>query len=310
MSYIAYLDLLGIKDLAISLHKKYNLLIKEFQEIIRNGVNNIFGEEKQLVVFSDCLYLENNNLDKILKFLQEIREKLFAKQLFFNCAIIEGTLGINAVSKDNFTSIYLESADIVKVFSAQSRFTGIGINVDLKNAKNKLLFKSVYCVEYNNNDDMKFKEYIDIKYKNITMETIVCLLQNYVKTLTYNFRAARYYYSAIIGVINQLEEEQIRQFLERLDFTKVRHHKIYETNLYPIHLALINRIYDIYKQKKEYETEDINFNLNLTEYLDEIINISIFKEGKIDLKKITETLMSSQNKYLFAEYLSLLQKKV
>ena len=85
MHYIAFMDLLGTKTMAIANPIHYRKIIEAFHNIIeqlRRKYNTV-----EIYVFSDCAYLEDTNFENLCKLFKDMRERLLEKEICFNAAI-------------------------------------------------------------------------------------------------------------------------------------------------------------------------------------------------------------------------------
>jgi hypothetical protein len=198
MNYIAFLDLLGIKSIASLNNELYFNNIKKFQQATEICSNAFIKSKYQIRVFSDCAYIECENITDLFKYLQNLRHTLFLDEIFFNAAVTTGTLRCSTTKKnEELICINFESKDTVKVYSMQTTFFGIGIYVDpnlaeiLDETTKTFCIASSYCSNYNNeNIYNNFNNYFDIKYKEITINLIKYILMNYIKTISLNKKAA------------------------------------------------------------------------------------------------------------------------
>lgn len=312
-NYIAFFDLLGIKAIESYNSELYFDNIKSFQYVLKECSNILSTTKYQIRAFSDCAYVECNDIGLLFEYLISLRETLFLKQIFFNAAVTEGTLDspTHIENNDNIVCISFKSHETVKVYSMQTAFSGVGIYIDpnvyaklSQTLRDKYTIKSAYCVYDKEESYNKFELYCDLKYNDITPHHIKFLLMNYLKTIALNKKASRYYLSAILTCINQISFENLtKQYLDLFLNVDIRSmNKTIFHDLLPIHLMLINRLYDSYNELTP--CKGLNPNHNLEEYLDKITKNSPLHEGFDNLQFYSDRLLSKENKYQFTDYIS------
>ena len=100
MSYIAYLDLLGTKSFCEEEELYYDKINKFSDTVV--SLSSILGKSGKIGIFSDSVYVECSQIEKILEFLTVLRTMLIGDDLFFNAALSSGTLGVESVSKISY----------------------------------------------------------------------------------------------------------------------------------------------------------------------------------------------------------------
>lgn len=319
MSYIAFLDLLGIKAIASFSSDMYTEIIETFQNAIRECRVAFEDHQYEIHVFSDSTYIECDDLRALFRYLQQLRNILFLNEIFFNAAVTQGTLNCDVTTekstvcdKISMMCSLFKSAQTVRVYSMQVTFTGVGIYVDpaLKVSNHQEMsdysVESAFCVwkkdetAFNN-----FDSYYDIKYANITESMVRFILMNFIKTVTLNKKAARYYLSALCTSINQMSYDDLTEnylplFLDVKGITK---NKVIFNNLLPIHLMIINRLYNSYIESHG-EKSGNEINSCISECLNKIIAKSPLKDGFDNLQFYSDKIISAKNKYYFSEYIA------
>ena len=304
-TFIAFFDLLGVKSIAEFNFKLYYEHINIFQSHLSELAKKYQGIE--IYAFSDCAYLESKSIRELIQLLRELRRVLFVERIYFNAAVTVGSLKAKKHTQKQNDFTMFQSSDTVKVFSSQVSFTGIGILIDEEAKKEidgdlrKQLIKSAYCVNFDPNGISTFKEFTDVKYLDTSVELLEYLIKKYLSTLTLNVKAARYYISAIITFIRQLD------FSDLVDnYIKIMYAKQYRDQfisaLLPIDLLFINAIYDGYDEKLEFIT-DLNIVNKVTDALDIVISKSYLTKGIVDLRLQSDSIISKTNKNLLSEYL-------
>ncbi len=95
MSYIAFLDLLGTKNLSTDDATSYSKSISIFTNCLQRSL----VEGCEAYAFSDCAYLEASTLSQIVSTLYTLRAELLMQQRFFVAAVACGTLNASVVDK-------------------------------------------------------------------------------------------------------------------------------------------------------------------------------------------------------------------
>ncbi len=176
MSYIAYLDLLGTKGFCEE-EDLYYKNINRFSTSVEL-LSPIIGDSGRIGIFSDCVYIECSQIDKILQFLTELRLMLIGDELFFNAALTEGELGVESINaskseseiaESNIFGVRFTNKEIAGIYCKQTAFRGVGIWVDPKllnvvNNSNYETIKSIYFKKENRSGCNCFEptEYYDI----------------------------------------------------------------------------------------------------------------------------------------------------
>lgn len=311
-NYIAFFDLLGIKAIASYNSELYFENVNSFQCALRECSIKLKGSKYQIRAFSDCAYVECDDIARLFDYLTVLREILFLKEIFFNAAITKGTLNSPQPNDSNdIVCISFNSPETVKVYSMQNAFSGVGVYIDPNiysalDEKIKLdyITKSAYCVYDKDELYNRYESYYDLKYNDITPNLIKFLLMNYIKTIALNKKASRYYLSAILTCIKQLSYADLtQQYLDLfLNIDLLSTNRIIFYDLLPIHLMLINRLYDSYRDNPENDHENPNYDIG--DKLDHIIIHSALSEGFDNLQFYSDKLLSKENKYQFTDYIS------
>ena len=316
MHYIAFMDLLGTKAMAIANPAHYRKIIEAFHNIIdqlRREYNAV-----EIYVFSDCAYLEDTNFENLCKLFKKMRERLLEKEICFNAAICEGALGARKADGEKYVIVDFNDEQVVKVYGLQSCFTGAGIYIDpyILNDKdiyvklNGILVDSIYANV--NKEDGKFiyRNCKDIKFQRNSEELLQFILNLYVKTYFLDRRAARYYYTIYATYIN---EQGIDDFLDdemrliNLIINSVQ--KLYDYDGKVIILMLlINHLYDAMEKKLVEENEEV-CPIDLDDVNYELYNALsyIYEKGQMEkvcnIRDVSSEVISDKNKLLFADFL-------
>jgi hypothetical protein len=233
-SYIAYLDLLGIKEQIILEPSRYMLSINAFRNTMFDSCISLGLNEKDFSIyfFSDCAFIEAKDLKNLFSFLIILRRDLFANSgLFFKGAINSGELKAVAYTgaKEDIQNIQgnelkrklehvgkravgilFDSGDISDVYTQQLILKGIGINVNhniLQHDNNYLnliddyIVKSIFLPEVRSDS---INSYYDLKLHGNELNEAMFnrFLQFYFITNSKDKKLGRYYLSYLCTYIN------------------------------------------------------------------------------------------------------------
>lgn len=308
MQYIAFMDLLGIKSIAVYSPSDYHKKITIFQKIIEEQSKIILNNQHTLIAFSDCAYLQSNDLLNLINFFNRLRQELNERDIFFNAAIQKGDLQINISNQDHERNqfIMFESKETVEVYSRQVKFTGIGINVDdVKNDKSieHLIVKSCYN-ERSEKPEQQFKiykEYYDIIYPKESCN-IDYIFRKLVETFNLDKRASRYYLSGIITLIRSTKTiEELLEY-EQTIFNKsiLRYKNIYLICM-PIQLVFFDQYLNL--QTENYGIIDSNNYHNRIQDISSAFKKSVLYKKSAELGNIPNCILNNRNKLLFSKML-------
>ena len=194
----------------------------------------------------------------------------------------------------------------------QNNFSGIGVYIDPdiyhsmnETTREQYIIKSAFCIYDKDESYTRYESYYDLKYNNVTPFLMKFLLMNYIKTIALNKKASRYYLSAILSCLNQVTYyELINEYLDLfLNENLLTINKTIFYDLLPIHLMLINRLYDSFGEISS--NKHANPNYSMCEELDRLMEKSALIEGFDNLQLYSDKLLSKKNKYLFTTYVSM-----
>lgn len=310
-NFIAFMDILGTKSVAMANSHLY----REQIEIFHDCVEIVLEKYTQIkcYVYSDCAYFSCKDLTQLCEGFIVLRENLFSHRICFNAAICAGELGESMKNIGNSFVFDFKNKNVVDVYSMQSCFSGVGIYIDpflvhskeelLKNLIVKSLYKSInkYDGSYNYLEcfDLKFGRKSEQFFKNILIMHLSCCLSDE--------RAARYYYTPYKTYLKGLD---ITCYIEKQETieTVLNFIKKIDSNIgNDFLLILIDCIYDAKKELLMGVDDLTEINVNLRNVLDFIyINSNI--RNIHNIKGYSKEIINSENKMLLIEYL--LDKKI
>lgn len=239
-TYICYLDLLGIKELARTSTEKYFATTEKFRNSLFICADEFEGLDQNITsvfYFSDCAFIETDDLERLFKFLQQLRKRLFfeeGRDIFFTAAVKLGSLGaVNFSGADNLPSnitaelsdlleivdrrkylkgTIFQSKNVSEVYLLQTNFKGVGVFIDPNvieaiNKENINLF-SDYVTEafyYPNINSNNVQKYFDLKLETEIIESgpiLKSVFQIYHKSNLKNKKYGRYYLSLVSNWIS------------------------------------------------------------------------------------------------------------
>lgn len=187
-NYIAFLDLLGIKSIALFDYKSYFDCVKEFQSALEACLKNNIEKTRETVdvyVFSDCAYFESSQFDSLCSLLRNLRFQLLTKGVFFNAAVTTGTLGHKFVNSYSMSGSVFQNKDTVKVCSIQNSFSGAGIRIDdnIAGKNEDKIIRSCFCRwDEKSGTYSNFTPCYDVMYVSDPLSNLRLVVLNFIKT--------------------------------------------------------------------------------------------------------------------------------
>lgn len=322
MSYISYFDLLGTRGFCEN-SKVYYENIKSFYETVQQLSCFLYEEHGggKVGIFSDCAYAESPNLNHLLTFMVEVRDRLIAKGLFFNAVIKEGNLNIDKVEHDDLHpsfGVVFNDSNIADLFITQSKFKGIGIWIEpklvseVKTCTNFHVNKCFYLEKKNEAGNITVNpvKYYDISFSNDGYQkeiehTLDIFLRQFYAAYIKSPKFGMYYISAFCNFLRSSNttfewDYKNNDFkVQPLEFKSIE--KILKSeelsDLAGIeYLALV--MLDIV-----YNTNINNSNLDIKSYTKKIISIDCVKNRFIHyLNEIPQSIFSDNNRSVFINY--------
>lgn len=238
---------------------------------------------------------------------------MLLENLFFSAAITEGKLEASVKTENHNVVVSFNDKQTIHVYMKQVLFKGVGVYIDCDIPKDqeKYVVKSIYQPQH---DKMEFASFYDIKYKippkQNRSEYMVSLMNKivseYLKQMFLNKSAARYYFSAITTLINEMDLEDIFELendivLELTTLGEYIKEKIIKSKEYELlginwmGFLIIENLIEKWEEK-----DIIESNASIKE------SIQLLFENEIDkfirnMIKVPETLISSQAKQRVVE---------
>ncbi len=325
MAYIAFMDLLGTKNLMLDDTEEYGRNVRDFNRILRTRG----GRNSRIYAFSDCAYLENENLMALLDTMDQIRDGLMVLGRFFTAAVSEGSLEAAVLNPEDNGEVHgfsFSAGGISKVYVMQSSMKGIGIQIDRDIYKklrreNTELSRRIVCNYYISNLEQlpaappKLEAFYDLLMlpsdaveSNMTINLYFSyIIGNYMRANIRSPRYGRYYLSPVINLLNAFtfteddfelscdgsitcKYDAVNYFFS--DDKKIGYLLKQAIGFEYIPLVLLNRIIDDFGGK----TNQIIFHIIKNMMENPIINSYISNTSKIP-----ENLCSKKNNMLIQE---------
>ncbi len=339
--YIAYLDLLGVSFKIDP--EQYCTVIEQFvSEIIRFA--QIIGPKIYLYQFSDCAFVEAQQLKPLIKFLGMFRAACISNGIYMKGAICMGNLdisgtdcGINLPTEQQkrINQLYSETNNVKGIIFLNNQIaTLVLMEQQLKAAAFKVCekiinqkYKSslfVQSIARERDSDIPYS-FFDVTYsynEQSDVSTIVDrLLKDFTKSIIINKRYNGYYLSALISCINSVcfKHANLSVDFETSNFDsdnfniiksvlKIKNQYVYLYNnakdLDWLYIALFNKIS---LDKEWYKDSEINVNI---EFCKKIFcdNIHMNQYRKNGISEIPEALLDRRNIDVVSYILSLLSE--
>ncbi|SOD99759.1 hypothetical protein [Spirosoma fluviale] len=301
MAYSSIIELIGIRELAEDDPKAFIEAINSFKGQINIAFNAVLTDSNELYsfqahLFRDYCYIQCNNIDKLLKFLEELRYNLLVEKSFmFRAAIIKGILNLDKNDEDiQIEDEYIKGVVFTYGFGVESsklygiieRFKGAGIFIDedLKNELNEfLVFQNYYITDISTR---KYHQYWDVRFNS--KDQVFNKLNNVIKKVyesrVISKKLARFYVPFLVNLARNLEYN-----IEDKNYTKILDDFIKLTVLEKlkdivgielVYLTLIERIFSDDDKKSlnknnnpevEKKIEDLIIKLSKNNWLLEIL---------------------------------------
>lgn len=320
MSYIAFIDVLGVRSSAMISNNEYLRMINKFNDALIN-VSKYF--DCRIYAYSDNAYIEIKNLSNMIKLFKKLREILMADHMYFVGAVDVGALSDQQInySNERVNSMKFISTGAVDIFKTQSNFSGIGILLSNKVIEdmNKENLKScytpsIYKKRENNNETQCYLSMYDLSYDPVGLRKITNVVSDYLISVATNESAGKYYITPIISMIKNLDKNIIINDLKKLimilcfkkipeEFKKLSNNSYYSKLFI---YALIDYVLSLNTDSDIYTLIEINgVNFETSQKCKEIIELcEISREELInDLPNIPLSVISYAHKNDFIKVL-------
>lgn len=231
---VCFIDLLGTKESSKVSEQVYYNAITDFHKVLYRN-KDILSEGYKIKGFSDCAFMSFNTDINTFKYLNRIREDLFAKKYYFKCSIVKVDFDVQVLgSSDSDFSCVTFGPKSVDAYLMHERYKGIGFILDQELQRieefKQSLVPSIYLED---EKKMSFNKCWDIKYSKSYVgnhkfmeektqgalragednhsaeENINTYIKQFVIALTKNKKYSKYYFPALVSIINSSDFSNI-----------------------------------------------------------------------------------------------------
>ena len=297
MAYITFFDLLGTRGFCDNSEEYYNNICL-FKKAITQ-TSTLLIDYGNVGVFSDSAYATSTSLKHMLDFLVSLRNRLMSNGLFFNAVVKLGNLGIESINSpaSNVFGVAFKNSDIADLYIAQTKFKGIGINIDDSIPDKEILdagYEINHCVFVGRSSQSDTVNWHPVPYRDISLKESIpsknqqsISLEILLRTFYSSYMKAPKYGAYYISILCNY----IRSFGINLKWDLVE--KKYET--VPLIFAIIEKM-----AKTEYETFSMlpGFDYLIFTMLDMVYASStLYEQDKVSITK-EYAMFDCMRKYL------------
>jgi hypothetical protein len=315
MKFIAYIDLLGIKDMAKYSVVKYTDVIHTFTAALSNcqccSDSNKSYNKNKVYYFSDSALMYYEKIEDLFDYLIRLRTKLFINDppIVFTAAIginSKDTIPIKVQNRKCVAGISFSDENACNVYILQNNFKGIGIfisndafNTCSEETKEKYISESFYFPTITTQGpvcyhDLKFP-YTDLAYTTV----FDAILKRYHSADLKNRKYGRFYLSFFANWI----KSDISYHRDDGDFTyysyiiaknsyiidRLRKHAYKFDNLI---FFILNDLFNLIRD----DSNAPNVRDKITEVMNFITSESSIKKCSNDISQIPDTILSDTNR--------------
>jgi len=337
MSYIAYFDFLGTKDLIQNDPARYSDTVREIETTLKSFFKATFSKAQNthMYYFSDCAYIQCDCLPSLVRFLVSLREHLLSFGHYFKASLSSGILGQNIFKEGEekksiepqsyMIGVSFTSKDIVNAYILQNQFKGIGIylsNDVYQKLKKELLtsqkakklglygveiIESFFSIDLNCKNIEKYND-LSYSFASKTQKGAInifsSLCKDYFKAIKKSPSAGRYYLSVFITILRSCNVDNIECDIQSMEisnepyiFTELLSLREEKPELYNEAKGLGILYFVILDKIIEYHYEKESSNV-ITYYLKKIIALNeVMDYYFLDFDNIPNVI-SSKNKYI------------
>jgi len=222
-NYIAYVDLLGVKELARFDVEGFKAAMDDFQKYLIWASSAFYGSDPKrnsIYGFSDSALIESDNLENLLTLLTTFRDELFCAGYYFTAVVDKGYLEPvvykNHISESSTHNLYRESGkyfhgsvflsqDVSRLYNQFSYFKGIGISLSRDVTKDEIKKHETTPSHFlSSHDRGRIETYTDIQFEkdSITKDFFQMAMERYTLSNTKSTKFGIYYISLICTLIN------------------------------------------------------------------------------------------------------------
>lgn len=333
MGYIAFLDLLGTKDLSFSDSDRYFEVTIDFANELRSSQH----KGCNIYCFSDCAYIKSDTFQNIVDCLVQLREGLLKNKVYFTAAISGGDLGVKEFdsSESNLGGCIFTDSSISRVYTLQSSLKGIGILIDDQIKNNEIyrhtaqyIFRNYFIPDISNPNQIKdFRDVLffdkerlrayDSDYVATFNDYWSYILSSAIQSNLKSNRFGRYYVSLFINLLasidfscglfsekNDLDEGGLND-----DFRIVNYLLSCEDSHYLQENLIGFSLVYLFMIRKLYEDNSYTPSTFTRLFLSKVLKIKIVEPYFVDMNKLPRNLISLEvQSCLLEDYYYLINK--
>lgn len=339
-NYIAYLDLLGIKDIAKYSIESYYTTISQFVKKLEYCCG-IFNKNKEyenssVYYFSDCAFIKCENLYALFDYLISLRYELMCTDdpIMFTAAVgISDMKGNNDCFIDkgeyakNIKGISFGNEDICRIYVLQNNFKGIGVFVDdlvikdwkktLRNNRNcsfdkekeKYISTSFFFPSIDCKDPIRYYD-IKMSENEIQSNFLESVIRRYHSANLKNKKFGRFYLSYFANwIVSEIYYKKPSGLSDELLSVKCLYNEYYYLtnslidNAYKFDLMIFYLLNELMNCQNDESIED-----NFVSFVKFICKMPSAKKYLSDLSEIPEIILSLRNKDRFINLYQMLLK--
>ncbi len=217
----AFLDLVGIRALAVSSPKRYADTLGIFGKVVADECLRLRNASGRVYLFSDCLFAEATDIDALVDFVRSLRERLAAQDIYLKGALAFGALAaedavrLTSISPQSLAerrkilSGYYFGEHAASLFGQEQALKGIGLQVDEGVAANETVLGLYLDAE----PGLKPKCFRDLRYSAKFFEDeeglLQAMLRSFGKSKSHSKRLGRLYVTPFVSMIRSYPDAKL-----------------------------------------------------------------------------------------------------
>ncbi|MEA2558840.1 MAG: hypothetical protein QOH06_344 [Acidobacteriota bacterium] len=208
--FSAFIDLVGIRDLARTDEEGYWVALRKFKEHITDTSHHLEEGGGGVYFFSDSAFMQADSLNGLIFFMKALRHKLLQDGLYFKASAHYGSLGTQRVEEKNTVFGHYFGRNAATLFALQERLKGIGIYVHPDRIpKNSLEKHFAYTCFLPETGSRLAIPYLDIKLGRDDLNEGILhdLLRYFFRSKSKAKKLGRFYISILVLWVQSLDLE-------------------------------------------------------------------------------------------------------
>lgn len=261
--YSAYLDVVGLRDLAKVNVQDFHGALRQFQKWVWDICKSL-SEDAEVFFFSDSAFAQAHSHTELVRLLTELRFRLMEEEHFFKAAIAEGDLdwqdasdyfaakdsGMKARVK-NVVKGYYFGEHAAQLFSSEDSLKGIGIRVvgdKLQKALKESVVVTCHLPDMNSRQPEAYKD-LRFEHHQLTAGLLHIVLEKFFHAKMSSKKYGRYYIPLLIVWIQSMDlrtvdprltsDADLASILLNGSFERLFHDVV---GVEQIYFALLNRV--------------------------------------------------------------------